>query len=200
MAERLYNEYLAANGYVELTANHALGVGITTTTRIGDVRNKITLAFKSGQTQEVSDSDPTSIALFGEQAQIISTTLDKLTDATDQAAFYLSLRAYPRANFEAIRYELANSELDDADRDSLINIFMGMPIRISDLPTNMGSIFQGFVEGWTFQANYNQLSVTLNASPLAFSLQAASWNSVHPAETWSSVSGTLDWENATIVA
>lgn len=194
------NQYLTANGYVELTANHALGVGITTTTRIGDVRNKITLKFKAGQTQEATDSDATSIALYGEQAQIISTTLDKLVDAEDQAAFYLDLRAYPRANFEAIRYELTNSELDDTDRDNLINIFMGMPIRISDLPVNMGSIFQGFVEGWTFQANYNQLSLTLNASPLAFSLQAIRWNGVDPAETWSSVSGTLDWENATIVA
>lgn len=194
------NSYLSTNGYVELSANHALGVGITTTTRIGDVRNKITLQFKAGQTQETSDSDPTSIALFGEQAQIISTTLDKLTDAQDQAGFYLSLRAYPRANFEAIRYELANPDLDDADRDSLINIFMGMPVRISDLPVNMGSVFQGFVEGWTFQANYKQLSLTLNASPTAFSLQAVRWNGVNPAETWSSVSGTLDWENATIVA
>jgi len=194
------NSYLTANGYVELTANDALGVGITTTTRIGDVRNKVTLKFKSGQTQEVSDQDDDSIALYGQQAQIFSTTLDKLTDATDQAAFYLSLRAYPRANFEAIRYELTNSELDDTDRDNLINIFMGMPIRISDLPVNMGSIFQGFVEGWTFQANYNRLTLTLNASPLAFSLQAVRWNGVNPAETWSSVSGTLDWENATIVA
>jgi len=194
------NTYLSTNGYVELTANHALGVGITTTTRIGDVRNKISLKYKAGQTQEVTDSDPTSIALYGEQAQIISTTLDKLADATAQAAFYLSLRAYPRANFEAIRYELTNSELDDSDRDNLLNIFMGMPVRISDLPVNMGSIFQGFVEGWTFQANYNRLTLTLNASPLAFSLQAVRWNGVNPAETWSSVSGTLDWENATIVA
>ena len=194
------NSYLTANGYVELSANHALGVGITTTTRIGDVRNKITLKYKAGQTQEVTDSDATSIALYGQQAQIISTTLDKAADATTQAAFYLSLRAYPQANFEAIRYELTNSELDDADRDNLINVFMGMPVRISDLPTNMGSIFQGFVEGWTFQANYNRLTLTLNASPLAFSLQAVRWDGVNVAETWSSVSGTLNWQNATIVA
>jgi len=194
------NSYLTANGYVELSANHALGVGITTTTKIGDVRNKITLQYKSDQSFEATDSDPTSIALYGEQAQIISTTLDKTVDAEDQAAFYLQLRAYPRANFEAIRYELTNSELDDGDRDNLINIFMGMPVSISDLPVNMGATFQGFVEGWTFQANYNRLTLTLNASPLAFSLQAVRWNGVDPAKTWSSVSGTLDWENATIVA
>jgi hypothetical protein len=59
--------------------------------------------------------------------------------------------------------------------------------------------FQGFVEGWTFQASYNQLSLTLNVSPLAYSLQAMTWNQVPITETWSSVSPTLDWQNATIV-
>jgi hypothetical protein len=60
--------------------------------------------------------------------------------------------------------------------------------------------FQGFVEGWSFQAAYNRLSVTLLLSPLAYSLQAMRWNDVPMTERWNSVSPTLDWENATIVA
>jgi hypothetical protein len=60
--------------------------------------------------------------------------------------------------------------------------------------------FQGFVEGWTFQASYNQLSLTLMVTPLAYSLQAMRWNDVPITERWNSVSPTLDWENATIVA
>jgi hypothetical protein len=59
--------------------------------------------------------------------------------------------------------------------------------------------FAGFVEGWTFQASYNQLAITLNLSPLAFSLQAMTWAQVPVIETWSSVSPTLDWQSATIV-
>jgi len=35
---------------------------------------------------------------------------------------------------------------------------------------------------------------------LAYSLQAMRWNDVPVTETWSSVSPTLDWANATIVA
>ena len=122
-------------------------------------------------------------------------------DATAQAAFYLSLRAYPQPNFESITYALTNPELGNADRDALINIFMGLPVRISDLPLNMSAgAFQGFVEGWNFSASYNELALTFLASPLAYSLQAMRWNSVPVVEAWNTVSPTLTWEDATIVA
>jgi hypothetical protein len=78
---------------------------------------------------------------------------------------------------------------------------MGEAISLNNLPLNMSSgTFQGFVEGWSFQAAYNRLSVTLLLSPLAYSLQAMRWNDVPITETWASVSPTLDWANATIVA
>jgi hypothetical protein len=60
--------------------------------------------------------------------------------------------------------------------------------------------FQGFVEGWSFQASYNRLTVTLLLSPLAYSLQAMRWEDVPMTETWASVSPTLTWTTATIVA
>jgi hypothetical protein len=60
--------------------------------------------------------------------------------------------------------------------------------------------FQGFVEGFTFRASYNELSVTLLMSPLAYSLQAMRWNDVPITETWASVSPILTWEYATIVS
>jgi hypothetical protein len=77
---------------------------------------------------------------------------------------------------------------------------MGQPIALSDLPINMSAgTFQGFVEGWTFRASYNQLDITLLMSPLAFSLNAMRWNDVAIAEAWNTVSPTLDWSEATIV-
>jgi hypothetical protein len=76
---------------------------------------------------------------------------------------------------------------------------MGMPVAINDLPSNMGSIFQGFVEGCTFRAVYNTLSISLNLSPVAYSLQALQWNEISNTFTWSGVSPTLDWARATIV-
>jgi hypothetical protein len=78
---------------------------------------------------------------------------------------------------------------------------MGEAIALVNLPLNMSAgTFQGFVEGWSFRAGFNELSVTLLLSPLAYSLQAMAWNDVPITETWTSVLPTLDWENATIVA
>jgi len=193
--------YLSANGYVDLDARHARAAGLRIETRVGDVRNAITIKYGTTSQNDVSDSDPASIATYGNLGQIITTTLHDSADATSQAAFYLSLRANPEPIFSEISFDLTNPEIDNADRDKLINIFMGEAIALQNLPLNMNSgTFQGFVEGWSFKASYNQLSVTLLLSPLAYSLQAMRWNDVPVTETWASVSPTLDWANATIVA
>jgi hypothetical protein len=195
------SQYLAANGYVELSANHAQGSGLSIQTRAGDIRNSITLKYDATSSSEKSASDPDSIALYGELGQIITTTLHNAADAEDQADFYLSLRAYPQANFNNITYQLTNPELDDIDRDDLLNVFMGMPVSLSDLPLNMVSgTFLGFVEGWTFQAAYNEVSLTMNLSPIAYSLQAMNWQSVPITELWNTINPTLDWAAATIVS
>jgi hypothetical protein len=193
--------YLAANGYVELTANHALASGLSIQSRTGDVRNNITLTYGQNSSNEVTAVDTASIGLYGQLSQIFQTTIKHQNDAQDQADFYLELRAYPRFNFNNITFELTNPELDDTDRDALINVFMGMPVEIADLPLNMNSgDYLGFVEGWTFSARYNQISISMILSPISYSLQAMRWNDVPVAEKWNTVNPTLDWINATIVA
>jgi len=194
-------EYLAANGYVDLDANYARGKNLQIQTRVGDVRNNVTIKYGATSSAEHSASDAASIALYGELAQIISTTLHNGTDATAQANFYLSLRANPQPIFSQITFDLTNPEIPNVQRDRLINIFMGEAIALTNLPLNMSAgAFQGFVEGWTFNASFNQLSVTLLLSPLAYSLQAMAWNDVPITEKWNTVSPTLTWEYATIVA
>lgn len=190
--------YLATNGYVDLSANEALAAGLETAIRAGDVRNSITISYKANA--QVTDSDPDSIALYGSLAQNISTSLENLADATSQAAFYLALRAYPRANMNAITYQLGSPSVGDSDRDALIGVFMGMPVNIADLPTNMGTNFQGFVEGWQFSAGYNSLALTLYITPISYSLDAFRWNDVPASETWNTLSPTLTWLEATVVA
>jgi hypothetical protein len=194
-------QYLSSNGYVDLDANHARAAGLRIQTRVGDVRNSLTIKYDATSSSEVSASNAVSITQYGSLAQIITTTLHNSSDATAQANFYLSLRAQPQPIFSEISFDLTNPEIDNSDRDNLLGIFMGEAISLQNLPTNMSSgTFQGFVEGWSFQAAYNRLSVTLLLSPLAYSLQAMRWNDVPITESWSSVSPTLDWANATIVA
>ena len=194
-------QYLGLNGYVDLDGNHATGPGLNIVKRAGDVRNSITITYTSSGNSSVTDSDATSITDFGQLAATVSTTLKNQSDAEDQAAFYLGIRAYPQYLLKQITFEIHSPEIDNADRDALLNVFMGLPLNIQNLPSNMvGGEFQGFVEGWTWTASYNRLRLTLNVSPIAYSLQAFKWSDVPLTETWQTISPTLDWLNATIVA
>jgi len=194
-------EYLATYGYVDLDANEAYGSGLEIIKRAGDVRNKISIIYGSSGNASATDQDDDSIALYGELATTISTTIKGQSEAEAQAAFYLSIRAYPQFEFKSITFPLGNPEIGDTNRDALLNVFMGLPVNIQNLPANMsGGEFQGFVEGWTWRAGVKGLSLELTLSPVAYSLQAFRWNSVPGTETWNTLSPTLDWLNATIIA
>lgn len=195
------SQYLATNGYTLVSAAQALAAGIKVQTRAGDVRNDLTIKYGQNSSSQVTDEDLTSIAVYGRLAQIINTTLHDQADAESQAAFYLQLRAYPQFMMQSIKFELTNPEIDDADRDALINVFMGLPLLISDLPLNMtAGQYPGFVEGWQWSAGYNTIALTILLSPLSYSLQALRWNEVSVSEQWNTIANTLTWENALVVA
>jgi hypothetical protein len=192
-------QYLATNGYAYVDGGWAYADGIATSKRLGDIRNKVTITYKNNQ-QETAE-DALSIATYGVQAQNILTTLENGADAESQAEFYLDIRAYPQYQFKAITFPMANPNIPDASRDQAFNIFMGLPLDIEDLPVNIADgRYQGFVEGWTWTSRFNALDLTVIVSPVAFSLQAFRWNSVPITEKWNTLSPTLDWNNATIVA
>jgi hypothetical protein len=172
------SQYLATNGYVDLDGNDAIGPALSILKRAGDVRNSITIAYGSSGSQSTTDSDAASISLYGQLATTIATTLRNQGDAEAQAAFYLLIRAYPQFALRQITFPVVSPEIPDGERDDLLNVFMGQPLNIINLPANMvNGEFQGFVEGWTWTASLNQLNLTLNVSPIAFSLQAFRWNS-----------------------
>jgi len=187
--------YLNVNGYVDLTGNQALWQGIRTSTRIGEIINKITLNWRSGAK---TGSDLTSIDTYGIRENVVNTTLHNDADAITQVSKYLQNRAYPNAMFDRITFPLTSSEIDDTDRDALINIFMGMPVQINDLPVNISlGQFQGFVEGWTWQVGYNNVALSFNTSPISFSMETLRWDQVSALEYWNTLSGTLTWLEAT---
>jgi hypothetical protein len=186
--------YLAANGYTTLSANQALSAGIRTVTQSGDVRNDIALKYRAG-TEFATDAQ--SILTYGKLSQSITTTLHNTVDAESQAQRYLDLRKFPRAKFESITFPITSPEINDATRDALLGIFMGQPIKLTDLPLNIsGGQFEGYVEGWTWNVSYNSITLTINVSPIEFSTVAVYWSQVSASETWNTLSNTLTWENA----
>jgi hypothetical protein len=190
--------YLANNGYTDISANTAFGVGLKVLTRGADVRNDVVVRFGSGFGSERTALDATSIELFGFRGESLNTVLHDGNDAQDVADRFIELRAYPRALFDSITFPLTNSEIDDADRDALLNIFVGQPMRITDLPVQIAptSQFEGYVEGWRWSTRFNELFLTINLSPIEFSTVAIRWEQVSASEEWDTLSAILTWENA----
>jgi hypothetical protein len=190
-------DYLAANGYTALDANHANGIGLSATTRAGDLRNSFTINYDNNGNQTYTATDLISQANYGVYAENYTSRIKNTVDAESLADRYIELRANPYPKFQSITFVLGNPEIDDADRDALINIFLGQPVWIQNLPPNItGGSFQGYIEGWTFRASLNNLTVTFNASPVNFSQVAVKWEQVNAAETWNTLNTSLTWLDA----
>ena len=188
-------DYLTANGFTELSANNAIATGLKIKQSVGTVKNKVTITYKNNASHTAQDDG--SIAQFGLLAQSISTSLENSADAISQATRYLDLRAFPRYEFDTITFAIQNPELDNGDRDALLNIFMGQPVKILDLPPNMlGGQFEGYIEGWSWSATVNGLYLTFYATPREFSEVAQKWEDVNVLEKWNTLSNTLQWVNA----
>jgi hypothetical protein len=190
-------DYLAANGYTTLDANHANGLGLAATTRAGDLRNYFNIIYNNNGNQSYVAQDTNSQSLYGVYAESYTSRIKSTSDAESLADRYIELRAYPYPKFQSITFVLGNPEIDDADRDALIGIFLGQPVWIQNLPPNItGGSFQGYIEGWTFRASFNNLSLTFNASPINFSQVAVKWEQVNAAETWNTINTGLTWLDA----
>jgi hypothetical protein len=193
--------YLLTNGYVDLDANHALGSGLSTITRSGDIRNDIIINYGSNFSQEKTASSASSIALYGYKGESIQSTIHSAIDAQAVADRYIAQRAFPLPVFQSITFPITNPEMDNSDRDNLLGVFMGQPLNIQNLPTQISDgEFEGYVEGWRWSTRFNELFLTINLSPVAFSQVAMRWNTVPVGEAWNTLSTTLTWEYATIVA
>jgi len=193
--------YLLTNGYVELDAGHALGAGLSTVMRSSDVRNDIYINYGNNYNSQVTASDAASITLYGYKAETINSRVQGSVDAQAIADRYIAQRAYPRPSFQSITFPITNPEIDNADRDDLLAVFMGMPVHIQNLPTQIsGGSFEGYVEGWSWSTRFNELFLTINVSPVEFSQVAMRWNTTPTTEAWNTIDPTLTWEYATIVA
>ena len=190
-------DYLIANGYTDLDASHAIASGIGVIQRQGDLANKIIMDYGNNFNSSYTAQDTTSQSSFGLFAEQFNSYLKNAADVEDVADRLIQLRAYPRDTFQSITFPLQSPEIDNADRDALLNIFMGQPVRITNLPLNiLGGEFTGFVEGWTFNASVSGLSITFLATPTEFSAFAQQWAQVNAAESWNSVLNTLEWQDA----
>jgi len=193
--------YLLTNGYVDLDARHALSQGLSTITRSGDIRNDVYINYGNNFGSQKTATSATSIATYGYKAESIQSVLHSAVDAQAVADRYIAQRAFPQPAFQSITFPITNPEIDNSDRDNLLGVFMGQPLNIQNLPEQISSgEFEGYVEGWSWSTRFNELFLTINLSPVAYSQVAMRWNTTPITETWQTIDPTLTWEYATIVS
>jgi len=184
--------YVQDYGYFNLDLSYIQSSGIQSNKTVSDILNSIILTYKSNAQKTASDL--ASIAIYGEIAGSVTTELENGTEAQYQADRYITLRANPRTNLSAFAIQLDSTLLSDSDRNTLIEVFMGMAIRIAGLPTAIkNSTYSGFVEGWVLSFNRYQANLLMTTTDAAYSIPPTRWQDVDPATMWSMVGATITW-------
>jgi hypothetical protein len=193
------SNYLAANGFTNLDGSYATPSSIQSQTQIARIRNSLIYKYAAGYASTYSTSDSDSIASYGLFEKSAESNIKNLADITDIASRELNLRKNPRGSLGAIRFRLDNPDMPSAMLDSLIGIFFGQPVLITNLPSNLlDGTFDGFVENVALNATPTYVDITLYVSATDFSLSTIQWETITPASLiWTGVNATLTWTNAT---
>jgi hypothetical protein len=193
------SNYLAANGFTNLDGSYATPSSITSTTQIARIRNSLIYRYATGYGSTYSTSDTDSIASYGLFERSFDSNIKNLADITDIASRELNLRKNPRGSLGAITFRLDNPDMPSAMLDSLIGVFFGQPVLVSNLPSNLlDGQFDGFVENVALRATPSFTEITLYISATDFSLSTTQWETVLPASLqWTGVNAILTWTNAT---
>jgi hypothetical protein len=190
---------LSSNGYTFLDGAYATPSSITSTTQIARIRNSLIYRYATGYGSTYSTSDADSIASYGLFEKSSDSNIKNLADITDIANRELNLRRVPKGSLGAITFRLDNPDIGNTMLDSLIGVYFGMPVLISNLPSNLlGGTFEGFVENVALRATPTYVDITLYISATEFSLSTTQWDTVLPNTIdWATTNATLIWNNAT---
>jgi hypothetical protein len=189
---------LASNGYTFLNGSYATPSSISSTTQIARIRNSLIYRYATGYGSTYSTSDTDSIASYGLFERSFDSNIKSLTDITDIATRELNLRRVPKGSLGAITFRLDNPDMPSAMLDSLIGVYFGQPMLISNLPSNLlGGTFDGFVENVALRATPTFVDITLYISATEFSLSTTQWDTVIPTTIdWATTNAILTWNNA----
>ena len=187
------------NGFTTIDTDTILANGLSSVSRLADLANDVEVIYKNNQTEQ--DTNPTSIALYGTLAAKVNTLLELQNDAEQRVEYYLETRSFPRTRLNQITLALHLDQVSNTMRNAMLPMRISKPISIAGLPTSIyPDIFSGFVEGFTWTINRNELFLTLNVSEYALSQLAMNWSQVPPTLEWQDVSATLEWQEARVVA
>ena len=184
---------VATYGYDLLPLDYINAFSLSSEKTSADVVNDVFLTYKANASKTASSAS--SIATYGRIAANITTELEKATEAQYQADRYVTLKAEPETNLNTFTIELLNPNITNADVDILLQIYMGKPIQIDNLPNSLiHTAYKGFIEGWKWNISRTSISLDINSTSSIFSITPTRWQDVSATLIWSAVNPTLQWE------
>lgn len=131
-AERRTSSF--ANNAIDLDGALLNWTGIQTRLSTADIVNNVYLTYGSPEAA-VDASNNQSIEDYGLIQTQVTTTLEDQNQAEEQALRLVSLRGTPLDSFDIVSINLANPNLDDVERDLLLNLSMDTLLKINNLPS-----------------------------------------------------------------
>lgn len=180
------------NGYWLIPLNYINARGVASSSSLNNLANDFILTYKNNAI--VTGSSPTSIALYGTQAASIATELENAAEASYQIDQYIARRATPQTSLSRFSIQIDSPNISLSDVDVLLNMYMGKPIQIDNLPIPiLHNTYKGFVEGWILSFNSIQCQITLTSTDSTLSLPPTRWQDVSPTQKWTDVGATVQW-------
>jgi hypothetical protein len=181
-----------ANGYFEIPEDNILWSNFRSQRSRNDIVNDVSLTYDGGAS--VSSTNAASVSSFGIAGAKINTEIKHMADAQIIADRYVAVRGFPQYNISAFTIMLDSPNIADATRDKLVNVYMGLPIFIENLPLAVSpGIYKGFIEGWTFTINRVQTELQIITTDSSYSIPPTRWQDVDPATTWDDVDPAVQW-------
>jgi hypothetical protein len=178
---------------VNLTTDDLLTEGLRTAAQWSEIVNDVTVSYKNDQ--EKFARDEVSVESYGELSGTRATTLEKATDAQAQANDFLTSRAYPRVYPESLTVALHNPNVSDATRDALIEAENGTAITTSDLPAVFGTVFEGYLEGYSWRLTRYEAYIDLICSAQTETYPHQLWLQIAPLVTWAEYNPITKWSD-----
>lgn len=182
------------NGYFNIPKSYILGADVNSSKTDINLLNDVVLSYKANAT--VTSQDLSSQTSYGLAAGTVSTELENTTEAQYQADRYITLRSTPRTNVGQFSIPVDADFISNTNRNTLLNIYMGKPIQIDNLPMAIkNQTYKGFVEGWNWQIYRNTCQLTLTTTDSTLSIIPTRWQDVSATLKWSDLDPALQWSN-----
>ena len=190
-----YDDYQARASAtpLTLTSDDILARGLQTAAQWGEIVNDANVTYRAGT---ANARDEQSVILYGQLSGSRTTQLHNLTDAQNQAADFVSQRAFPRMYPEQITIPLHSPTVSDATRDALAAVYNGLRVDTTALPAVFGTTFDGFVEGYTWNLTRYTAELALTCSAYSETYSSVIWYQIPATTTWAGYTpSTTEWQD-----